>query len=138
MKEGKPPFPWPGAEERAVIEEMLRNPESEQWHKCHDFIERCVQIRAKNISEDYRDDIIQNVMIRVTRYLPYFQHQCLLRTWLFNVTRSCIIDAYRKLALSGHLAISLDDLCDDSEHENEIFIVSTSETVENKCIFMMI
>src|SRR5215831_14541140 len=98
MTEGRPYLPGPGMDDRIVVEEMLRDPQSEHWYDCYLSVQRLVQLQAKNIPQDRWNDITQDVMMRVHRYLPTFQYQCAFRTWLFGVVRSCIIDHYRKSA----------------------------------------
>ena len=80
MTEGKPYLPGPGADDRIVVEEMLRDSNSGQWHECYLSVKRLVQVQAKNIPEDHWDDIAQDAMIRVHKYLPTFQYQCMFRT----------------------------------------------------------
>jgi RNA polymerase sigma factor (sigma-70 family) len=134
MREGKPYLPWPGADDKIVVEEMLRDIESEQWYECYLFIKRLVHLRAKNISNDHWDDIVQDAMIRVHKYLPTFQYQCAFRTWLFGIVRSCIIDHYRKSSRAGPQMVPFVDPHDDAEHEGDAFTANATRTVEDACI----
>jgi RNA polymerase sigma factor (sigma-70 family) len=135
MTEGKPYHPWPGgADDRTVVEEMLRDPRSGQWFECYEFVKKLVQSQAKNIPQDHWDDIVQETMIRVDKSLLTFKHQCTLRTWLFSIVRSCIIDAYRKLSRTGQFIVPLDDPHDDIEQEGDVFTAHTPGTVEDECI----
>jgi RNA polymerase sigma factor (sigma-70 family) len=133
MTEGKPYLPWPGgADDRTVVEEMLRDPRSGQWYECHEFVKRLVQAQAKNIPQDHWEDIVQDAMIRVDKSLLTFYYQCTLRTWVFGIVRSCIIDAYRKLLRAGQFIAPQDDPHDDIE--GDAFTAHTSGTVEEVCI----
>ncbi len=134
MTEGKPYLPWPGADDKLVVEEMLRDIESEQWYECYLFIKRLVHLRAKNISNDHWDDIVQDAMIRVHKYLPTFQYQCMFRTWLFGIVRSCIIDDYRKSTRAGPQMVPLGDSHEDAEHEGDAFSANATRTVEDVLI----
>jgi RNA polymerase sigma factor (sigma-70 family) len=134
MTEGKPYLPRPGADDRIVVEEMLRDFKSEQWYECYLSVKRLVQVQAKNIPEDHWDDIAQDAMIRVHKYLPTFQYQCMFRTWLFGIVRSCIIDDYRKSSRAGQHLVSLGDPHDDTEHEGNAFTTNATRTVEDVCI----
>jgi RNA polymerase sigma factor (sigma-70 family) len=80
-----------------------------------------------------REDIVQEAMLRIHRYLPAFRFNCSLRTWVFNIVRSCIIDTYRK---SKHAAEfhALVDPYNDLELEDEVLIASMPITVEDECI----
>ena len=134
MTEGNAILPWPGADDRIVVEEMLRDPRSGQWYECCEFVKKLVQSQAKNIPQDHWDDLVQDAMIRVDKFLPTFKYQCALRTSLFGIVRSCIIDAYRKLLRTGQFIVPLDDPHDDIEHEGDAFTAHTPGTVEDKCI----
>ncbi len=134
MTEDKPYLPRPGADDRIVVEEMLRDSRSEQWYECYLSVKRLVQLQAKNIPEDHWEDIAQDAMIRVHKYLPTFQYQCAFRTWLFGIVRSCIIDDYRKSTRAGQLTVSLGDTLDDTERESDAFTANAAQTVEDACI----
>ena len=105
MTEGKPYLLWPGGDDRIVVEEMLRDSKSGQWYECREFVKKRVQVQAKNIPQDHWDDIVQDAMIRINRSLITFQHRCTLRTWLFGIVRSCIIDAHRKFTHAEQLMV---------------------------------
>lgn len=135
MTEGKPYHPWPGgADDRTVVEEMLRDPRSGQWFECYEFVKKLVQSQAKNIPQDHWDDIVQDAMIRVDKSLLTFQYRCTLRTWLFRIVLSCIIDARRKFMRVGQFMASPGDPQDDIEREGDAFTAHTSGTVEDECI----
>src|SRR6266568_3129221 len=101
MTEGNANLPWPGADDRIVVEEMKRDPISGQWYECREFVKRCVQKQATNIPKDIWDDIVQDAMIRVNKSLTTFHFVCSFRTWLFGIARSSVIDAYRKFTREG-------------------------------------
>src|SRR6266699_2226514 len=117
MTEGKPYLPWPGADDIIVIEEMLRDSKSGQWYECREFVKNYVQVRAKNIPQDHWEDIIQDTMIQINKYLLTFKYQCRFKTWLFVIVRHCIIDAHRKFKYAGQFTAHLDDPHDDVESE---------------------
>jgi RNA polymerase sigma factor (sigma-70 family) len=132
MTEGKPYHPWPGgADDRTVVEEMLRDPRSGQWFECYEFVKKLVQSQAKNIPQDHWDDIVQETMIRVDKSLLAFKHQCTLRTWVFGIVHNCIIDAYRKFKRAGQFMAPLSDPHDDGESEGDAFTTNTPGTVED-------
>ena len=132
MKQSKPNFPWPGVSDRIVVEEMLRDRTSGQWYECHEFVKRLVQVQAKNIPQDHWEDLVQDAMMRVDKYLPTFRYQCKLTTWLFAIVRSCIIDAHRKFTHAGQFmappGVPLDDVA--SEYDE----IDADTTTEDVCI----
>src|SRR5437588_3223239 len=135
MTESKPYHPWPGGvDDRIVVEEMLRDPRSGQWYECREFVKKLVQSQAKNIAKDYWDDLVQDAMIRTNRSLATFQYRCTLRTWLFGIVRSCIIDARRKFMHVGQFMAPPSDPYDDIEREGDAITAHTPGTVEDECI----
>lgn len=135
MIEGKPYHPWPGgADDRTIIEEMLRDRRSGQWYECREFVKKLVQVQAKNIPQDHWEDLVQDAMIRVDKSLLTFHYQCTLRTWVFGIVRSCIIDVYRKFKRAGQFTASLDDAHDEIEREGDTFTAHAPGTVEDECI----
>jgi RNA polymerase sigma factor (sigma-70 family) len=134
MTEGKPYLPWPGADDRIVVEEMLRDRSSGQWYECYIFVSKLVHVQAKNISNDHWDDIVQDAMIRLDKSLAIFQYHCAFRTWIFGIVRSCIIDVYRKSRRAAQYMAPLSDPHDDVEHEGDGFSTNTPRTVEDMCI----
>jgi RNA polymerase sigma factor (sigma-70 family) len=134
MKEGKPYLPWPEADDRIVVEEMLSDPLSGQWYECREFVRRLVQVQAKNIPKDSWEDIAHDAMMKIHRSLPSFQHHCTFRTWLYGIVRNCIIDAYRKIMRAGQFTTPLGDPHDDSESEGDIFPANAMKTAEDEYI----
>ena len=134
MTEGNAYLPWPGADDRIVVEEMLRDPISGQWYECREFVKRCVQKQATNIPKDSWDDIVQDAMMRVNKSLPTFHFVCSFRTWLFGIARSSVIDAYRKFTRAGQHEAPPGDPHDNAEREGDALTVSRPETVEDECI----
>jgi RNA polymerase sigma factor (sigma-70 family) len=134
MTEGKPFLLWPGADDRIVVEEMLRDSRSGQWYECREFVKKCVQTQATNIPQDHWEDIVQDAMIRVDKSLLTFHYQCTLRTWIFVIVRNGIIDAYRKFTHVGQFIAPLHNPRDDVECEGNAFTANTPNTVEDECI----
>src|SRR5438270_8039782 len=134
MTEGKHYLPWPGTDDRIVVKEMLRDPRSGQWYECCEFVKKLVQSQAKNIPQDHWDDLVQDAMIRVDKFLPTFKYQCKLRSSLFGIVRSCIIDAYRKFKRVGQFIALPGDPRDDVEQQGDTSTVHGPATVEDECI----
>ncbi len=120
-------------DDKIIVEEMVRDSSSGQWHECYLFVKRLVQSQAHNIPYNQWDDIVQEAMIRIHRYLPTFQFQCAFRTWIFNIVHSCIIDTYRKSARAGQM-IPLGELQGDVELDGEMPAANVPGTVEDECI----
>ena len=134
MTEGKLYSKWPEADDRTVVSEMIRDPDSKHWHECCEFVKMRVQLQATNIALDQRDDIAQDVMIRIHHALPAFQHRCALKTWIFDIIYNCVIDAYRKSTHVEQRILFLADLTDEIGHEGSAFPVNMLDTVEGKSI----
>jgi RNA polymerase sigma factor (sigma-70 family) len=113
---------------------MLRDSKSGQWYECREFVKKLVQAQAKNIPRDLWEDIVQEAMIRVGKYLRTFRYHCRLRTWLFGIVRSCIIDAHRRFMRPGESMAPLGNPHDDVEHEGDAFTAVAPGTVEDECI----
>jgi RNA polymerase sigma factor (sigma-70 family) len=131
MTEGKPYLPWPGGDDRIVVEEMLRDHTSGQWYECREFVKRLVQVQAKNIPQDHREDLVQDAMMRVDKHLHTFRYQCKLSTWLFGIVRSCIIDAHRKFTRAGQFIAPPGDPLDYVEREYDEIDADTAKTAED-------
>src|SRR5438876_12093966 len=71
---------WPGADDAAVVAEMLKNGDSPHWRACHDFVTHLV--RGMNVPVALKDDIVQATMEVLLRALPHFQYKSRLTTWL--------------------------------------------------------
>ena len=132
MKESKASVPWPGADDRLVVEEMLRDPNSEQWNECHEFVKHFVYAQTKNLPGDLLDEIVQEAMMRVLKRLPAFQFHCSLRTWLVSTIRTCTIDIYQYRRKERYVAPSSDPH-DHAEREEDPSPVA-SETIEDELL----
>lgn len=117
MTEGKPHRLWPGDDERSVVEAMIRDRDSKHWEECNRLVRQRVPIQAKNIPSNRHEEIIQEAMYKVVKYLPEFRFQSTLRTWLNAIIVSCIIDMYRKRRREMQI-ILWGDLLDDDGHES--------------------
>src|SRR5438128_1358746 len=95
MSEDQPYLPRSGADERSIVDEMIHDRHSKHWDKCSEYVKRWVYAKAKNIPKNLQEEIIQEVLYKVTRYLPYFRFQCALKTWLNQIIEHCIIDGLR-------------------------------------------
>jgi RNA polymerase sigma factor (sigma-70 family) len=115
----QPYLPQPGVSEQAIVEEMLRNREAGHWKKCNEFVTRQVHLKAKNFSWSSQEEIIQEVMYRIARYLPNFRFECALKTWLFQIIGRCIVDEHRYLQHKERLQIPLVDTFTEADYEGE-------------------
>jgi RNA polymerase sigma factor (sigma-70 family) len=113
---------------------MLRYPNSGQWHECYLLVRGLVQKQAPATSTDRRDDLVQEAMIRIHKYLPTFQFHCAFKTWVFHIVRSCIIDIYRKSLREGHVIIPNNDPYHEVEQEGDRPSINVQATIEDQCI----
>lgn len=131
MSNGQPYLPKPGMDERLAVEEMLRDQASKHWEEYSKFVEWCVYAKAKNIPSSLHDDIVQDIMCKVIKYLPHFRFQCTLKTWLNTIIEHCIIDAHRKLQNEGWFHSNLADLPNDGDREGEISNANVAASAED-------
>jgi len=134
MTEGSPNHTWPGADDKVVVEEMLRDPTSEQWYECHIFVRGCVQMQGNTISLDDREDIVQDVMMRIHKSLHTFVYRCKLTTWIFGIVHNRITDFHRKSVRTRSFKATLPDHHDEIDHEGDTFIARSVLTPEEACI----
>src|SRR6266487_32437 len=130
MTKGKPNFPSPGVDERLVAEEMLRDRHSKLWEDCGEFVTRRVYAKAKNIS-NHQEEIIQEVMYKVTKYLPYFQFKCALKTWLYTIIEHCVIDMHRRPQNQERFNVPSSDPLNESDREDRCFKASKAKSAED-------
>lgn len=134
MRGEQPYLPEPGADERSIIDEMIRNPSAKHWEKCSTFVTSRVYSKARNILRSDQEEIIQEIMYKVTRYLPSFRFECTFRSWLYQIIEHCIADKYRKLQNEEwhHLPFMnpIDEKGNEGEEFNAIEEKSTEEVFE--------
>src|SRR5713101_4104241 len=133
MSEDQPYLPRPGADERLIVEEMIRDRHSKHWDKCSEFVKRWVyaKAKAKNISKNLQEEIIQEVLCKVTKYLPHFRFQCAFKTWLNTIIERCIIDARRSLPNEGRSHFPLANPLNENDREGQELNTSTAKSAED-------
>ena len=120
-------------DERLIVEEMMRDQYSKYWDMYYQFVRRCVYARARNVSNQLLDDIVQDIMYKITKYLPHFRFQCALTTWLNTIIEHHIIDEYRRWRNEKpHLpfSTSLPDETEGDSLEDTREVISTEEAFE--------
>ena len=125
---------WPGTDERSVVEEMLRDRDSKHWEECRKVVKQRVYVRAKNIPTNRREEIIQEVMVKIVRYLPGFHFHCALKTWLSLIIESCIVDVYRNLRNEGQFFGLPGDTLNENDYECESGILNEARSAEDTFI----
>lgn len=134
MTDDKPCLLWPGADDRVVVEEMRRDSTSGQWFECREFVRKYVEWKAGNIPRDQRDDLIQNIMIRIHKALPDFQFRCRLKTWLYNIIQNSIIDAHRAQKRVDQHRLFPEETHEEGKFEEEVPGARTCQTPEDNYI----
>ena len=134
MTQDKPYPQRSTTDDKIVVEEMLRDHSSGLWYESYLLVERLVQQKAHNISPNRKEDIVQEAMMRVHKYLPTFRFQCSLKTWIYNIVHSCVVDDYRKSNRTGQFIMPLGDSHDDFELDSEMPGANVPETLEEECI----
>ena len=121
---------WPGPNVRLVVEEMIGDKNSMHWDECSKFVKRLVYSKVKNIPANIQEEIAQDIMYKVTKYLPSFEFRSGLKTWINLLTQSYIIDVYRKRQNQVCL-VPLNDPFDEIDGEGEIFVANATRSAES-------
>jgi RNA polymerase sigma factor (sigma-70 family) len=133
MPKDQPYLPRPGVDEVVIVDEMMRDQDHAHWEECYAFVKRWVHTRAKNIPSHLWDDMVQEIMFKITKYLPHFRFQCTLKTWLNTIIEHHIADEYRKLRNEGsHLLFSINP---PGEIEGESPVPDSREAVSTEDAF---
>jgi DNA-directed RNA polymerase specialized sigma24 family protein len=119
---------WPGMDERGIVEEMLHDPTSYHWQEYYKLVQRYVYAKTETLPSNLQDDIIQEVMYKVAKYLPRFRFRCVLKKWLNQVVEGCIIDA-RRWQNKGQPCPPLDII--DPLNEDESFYGEVGKSAED-------
>src|SRR5690242_1236347 len=128
--------PWPGDDDKIVVEEMLRDNLSEHWYECREFVRKQIFKKVSSNALLDRNDVVQVVMWRVYGGLADFHFGSRLTTWLMSIITNCMIDAYRKLKrmeLASISSVCLGEPHESSEQEEAITPASVLD-VEETCI----
>jgi RNA polymerase sigma factor (sigma-70 family) len=131
MPNEQPYLPRPGMDERAIAREMIRDKLSVHWEACSNFVNHCVNAKAKNIPIDYREDIAQEVMHKVKNGLPGFRFESTLKCWVNVIIERCIIDTRRRLRKEEITHVPLTDQTYESDREGEGFTRDEEKSAED-------
>jgi RNA polymerase sigma factor (sigma-70 family) len=129
MTENEPYRLWMERDERAVVAEMLRDPGSKHWEECSAFVKKRVYAKVTDLPNHYRDEITQEVSLKVSRSLPTFKFQCAFKNWLTVIIENCITDMRRKLRKEKN-TVALGNPFTEDEHDSVAFPVSEARAVE--------
>lgn len=85
------------ATDEKLVEISKSNPDAygalvlRYWDKLFYFIKRIAYFSNEDI-----EDILQEVFVKVYRYLNDFDDSFKFSTWIYQITRNCVIDEFRK------------------------------------------
>ena len=125
-------FQWPGSDDRAVVEEMLTNSNSDHWVECRNFIQKLVQ--GANLPTYLKEEVVQNTMISVAIGLSNFRFSCRLTYWLYTITNKRIIDMARKHSYDEQWTLTLNNPSEDTGNEMDTLKVHAPKTTEEECL----
>ncbi len=123
---------WPGPDDKLVVTEMIQNPDSPHWKQCYIWVSRLVG--QADISENLREDIVQEAMVSITRGLPGFHFNSRLTTWLTTVTGNRKKDAFRRQSKQIRQAETLLDELQSPADNGESLEFTTLLTTEEEVI----
>jgi RNA polymerase sigma factor (sigma-70 family) len=131
MPNEQPYLSHPGIKEQAVVAVMIRDPDSLHWKECLNFVKLCVHAKARNIPGDLHEDMIQEVMHKITNSLSRFRFECTLKSWVNIIIEHCVIDARRRLLNEERSHFPLADQSNESDREGESFARSEEKSAED-------
>ncbi|PJA89219.1 MAG: hypothetical protein CO138_01635 [Candidatus Moranbacteria bacterium CG_4_9_14_3_um_filter_33_15] len=85
------------ATDEQIVEFSKNNPDAYEalvlryWDKLFYFIKRIAYF-----SNEDTEDVLQEVFIKVYRYLNDFDDSFKFSTWIYQITRNCVVDEIRK------------------------------------------
>src|SRR5260370_24170641 len=100
MAERKSGNRWSALNDAEVIVAMLSSTDSEYWGTCSDFLRYLLEKHFSKLSWQLKEDIAQDIMLKLSKSLSSFRGQCKFTTWLVSVIRNRTIDVLRRHALS--------------------------------------
>ncbi|HZO75454.1 MAG TPA: sigma-70 family RNA polymerase sigma factor [Ktedonobacteraceae bacterium] len=109
---------WP-EDDRSVVTEMQKDPLSPEWQKCRAFFIK--KYMKKGYPDTIKEDVVQEALIKVLKYLGTFSYKYPLVVWLGIIFTSTAIDFFRK-ERKERANISLNVLQDASEEDLEVAI----------------
>jgi len=93
------------ATDEQIVEFSKNNPDAYEalvlryWDKLFYFIKRIAYF-----SNEDTEDVLQEVFIKVYRYLNDFDDSFKFSTWIYQITRNCVVDEIRKKILRAQNA----------------------------------
>jgi RNA polymerase sigma factor (sigma-70 family) len=97
MRRAQPYEQKPGyTDEKAVVQEMLYNPDSIHWIVCEEFVVERVNYKLFGVRKEDREDIANTILIKTVQYLHAFRFQCTFGHWVNTIIETCIADFFRK------------------------------------------
>jgi len=129
MTESKFHKEWFTLNDKAVIEEMRKDRNSEHWKTCNEYICYYVEKQFPNLLPELRQEATQESIVSVFKGLSGFRFDSKLITWLTNIARNRAIDAWRRQN-SVTKEISMDDLPEGHESDIEKAVILKPRTPE--------
>jgi RNA polymerase sigma factor (sigma-70 family) len=98
-----------------LIESIKDWREDAGWQRFYDLYSSSIRnhARASGLSDSEAEDVIQETMIKVARYLPKFDYNrtiCRFRTWLNQIVNQQIFDAVHRRCKNLYSSVNLDEL----------------------------
>ena len=123
---------WPGLDDKLVVAEMLRNPESDYWIGCNNFINKLIGKLCPHLPYDLREDATQETMASVHNGLAGFRFNSKFTTWLTSIARHRVIDVERKYSAIDLQEVPAMDMPGEREEGLGTFPVNISKTPEEE------
>jgi RNA polymerase sigma factor (sigma-70 family) len=98
-----------------LIESVKDWREDTGWQRFYELYSSSIRAhaRASGLSDSEADDVVQETMIKVARYLPKFEYKrtiCRFRTWLNQIVNQRIFEAAHRRRKNLYSSANLDEL----------------------------
>jgi RNA polymerase sigma-70 factor, ECF subfamily len=76
------------------------------WRQLHGTLQPTIVafLRQMGVAAEDVDDVCQDVLLQIARYLPHFEHRSELKTWVYKICASQATRLRRKHTMRGALA----------------------------------
>lgn len=110
----------------------LKNNDEKAWKKLKDYIYLQIS-KKKNIQDDYKEDILQETMIKIIRYIDTFNpvsgkgdEQSNFKRWIKTCLENCISDFFKRT--QSQIKLESDIYLGEEEEENSGDIYDAFDT----------
>src|SRR5581483_6469444 len=113
--------------ERAVIADLVTNPNSEHWQMCRLYTEHIVESTySPDLPAHLKEEVVQETLISAYRGLPKFRNECPFTSWLRKIARNRMIDVSRRQQKIKQRETYLEFLLEEDEDAKDPRVLSNT------------